>query len=90
MINNMKKLPADHDNTEMKQLNRHYAILSREIAIDNSDKDTLEKEFETYIERALLQYGEVLRLSCEPDNQTVSDIVTIKFPLKLCLGISSR
>ena len=60
-----------NDESKIKQLNRHYAILSREIAIDNSDKETLEREFETYIEKALVQYGELLRLSSEPDVQTV-------------------
>lgn len=74
MLNEMKR-NRNKDESKIKQLSRHYAILSREIAIDNNDKEILEREFETYIEKALIQFGEMLRLSGESDIQTVSLIV---------------
>ena len=73
ILNQMKK-NSTNDESTLKQLNRHYAILSREITIDNNEKNELEREFETYIEKALIQYGEVLRLSGDPDVHTVNTL----------------
>jgi ataxia telangiectasia mutated family protein len=78
-LTRLKKLQvtSSEDKVALKQLNGHFNILSREIAIDDAEKRAVEKSFESYLENALLQYSEVLILSQEADRDTVFQVVNL-------------